>query len=179
MAMSSLLSGISATVCINAASGNTVIPLTYKDLVFPPLPPVFHNVKMTDSGLVNIRDCTPDPSLEECKASLFPIERANCQFLFAASEDDHNWNSVVFAEHATATLRKHGKESFKLVTYPKAGHFLEFPHMPFCPSGFHGAVGTNVVFGGEPKAHCDAQLDLWGKIQEFFSSNLDNKSSKL
>lgn len=179
MAMSSFFPGISATVCINAASGNTVIPLTYKELVFPPLPPVFHNVKMTDSGLVDIRDCLPDPYMKECKASLFPIERADCQFLFAASEDDHNWNSLVFAEHATATLRKHRKESFKLVTYPNAGHFLEFPHMPFCPSGFHGAVGANVVFGGEPKAHCDAQLDLWGKVQEFFSSHLDNNLSKL
>lgn len=175
MAMASLLSGISAAVCINAAIGNTVIPLTYKDLVFPPLPPIYHNVKMTDSGLVDIRDCLPDPSLEQCKASLFPIERAGCHFLFAASEDDHNWNSLVFAQHAATTLRKHGKESFQLVTYPKAGHFLEVPNTPFCPSGYHGAVGTEVVFGGEPKAHCDAQLDLWERVQEFFSSHLKSK----
>lgn len=156
-----------------------MIPLQYKDLVIPPLPPDVENIKFTDSGLIDIRDALPDPSSEESRASLFPIERASCQFLFAASEDDHNWNSVVFAKHAAATLRNHGKESFKVVTYPKAGHFLEVPHMPYCPSGFHGAVGSNVVFGGEPKAHSEAQLDLWERVLEFFSTHLDNKLSKL
>ncbi|XP_035534858.1 acyl-coenzyme A thioesterase 1 [Morone saxatilis] len=177
LSMSSFLSGISATVCINGCIGNTVIPLHYKDIVLPPLSPVITNVKIKGSGLIDIRDALPDPSLEENRASLFPIERASCQFLFAVSEDDHNWNSALFAEQAAATLRKHSKESFKVVTYPKAGHFLEVPHMPHCPSGFHGAVGSDVVFGGEPKAHSEAQLDLWDRVQEFFKSHLDNKST--
>lgn len=177
LSMSSFLSGISATVCINACNGNTVIPLHYKDIVMPPLPPVIENVKFTDSGLVLIRDATPDASLEKNRASLFPIERASCQFLFAVSEDDQNWNSVFFAKQAAATLKKHGKESFEVVTYPKAGHFLEVPHMPYCPSAFHGAVGMEVAFGGEPKAHSEAQLDLWERVQQFFKSHLGNKST--
>eukprot|EP00066_Takifugu_rubripes_P006792 XP_003971843.2 PREDICTED: acyl-coenzyme A thioesterase 1-like isoform X2 [Takifugu rubripes] len=172
MAMSSFLPGITATVCINGCIGNTVLPLRYKDIVIPPLPPDTANVTFTDSGLVDIRDALPDPSSEESKASIFPIERASCRFLFAASEDDHNWNSVTSAKHAAAVLRDHGNQAFDVVTYPKAGHFLEVPHMPFCPSGFHAAVGTNVVFGGEPKAHCEAQLDLWEKVQEFFRTYL-------
>lgn len=175
LAMSSFLSGITATVCVNGCIGNTVLPLRYKDLVIPPLPPDGENIQFTDSGLVDIRDALPDPSSELSKASLFPIERASCQFLFAASEDDHNWNSVTSAKYATAVLRDHGKEAFELVTYPKAGHFLEVPHMPFCASGFHAAVGTNVVFGGEPKAHCEAQIQLWEKVQEFFGTHLGNK----
>lgn len=173
--MSSFLDGISATVCVNGCIGNTVLPLRYKDLVIPPLPPVIENVKITDSGLVDIRDALPDPSSNESRASILPIERATCQFLFAASEDDHNWNSVVSAKYAATVLRNHGKESFKLITYPKAGHFLEVPHMPYCPSGFHAAVGTNVIFGGEPKAHSEAQLDLWERVQEFFKTHLANK----
>ncbi|XP_074471899.1 acyl-coenzyme A thioesterase 1 [Sebastes fasciatus] len=177
LAMSSFLSGISATVCINACNANTVIPLHYKDLVIPPLPPVIENVKFTDSGLVDIRDALPDPSLEKNRSSLIPIERASCHFLFAVSEDDHNWNSAFFAKQAAATLRNNGKESFMVVSYPKAGHFLEVPHMPYCPSGFHGAVGTNVLFGGEPKAHAEAQLDLWERVQEFFKRHLNNKSA--
>ncbi|XP_037607495.1 acyl-coenzyme A thioesterase 1 [Sebastes umbrosus] len=177
LAMSSFLSGISATVCINACNANTVIPLHYKDLVIPPLPPVIENVKFTDSGLVDIRDALPDPSLEKNRSSLIPIERASCHFLFVVSEDDHNWNSAFFAKQAAATLRNNGKESFMVVSYPKAGHFLEVPHMPYCPSGFHGAVGTNVLFGGEPKAHAEAQLDLWERVQEFFKRHLNNKSA--
>lgn len=177
LSMSSFLSGISATVCINFCSANTVIPLHYKDKVIPPLPPVLENVRFTDTGLVDIRDALPDPTVGKNRASLIPIERATCQFLFAVSEDDHNWNSAFFAQQAAANLRNHGKQTFQVVTYPKAGHFLEVPHMPYCPSGFHAAVGRAVVFGGEPKAHSEAQLDLWERVQEFFKSHLDNKST--
>lgn len=173
LAMSSFLSGISATVCINTCNANTVIPLHYKDIVMPPLPPVIWKIRITTSWLLNIRNALSDPSLEKNKASLIPIERASCQFLFAVSEDDCNWNSPLFAEQAAATLRKHGKESFEVVTYPKAGHFLEVPYMPYCPSAFHAAVGREVVFGGEPKAHIEAQLDLWERVQEFFKNHLD------
>ncbi|XP_028996157.1 acyl-coenzyme A thioesterase 1-like [Betta splendens] len=172
LTMSSHLSGISATVCINGSNANTVIPLHYKGNVMPPLTPIVKNVKITESGLFSIRDALPDPTLEKNKASLIPVERASCQFLFAVAEDDHNWNSSMFAEKAAQILRSHGKESFQVVSYPKAGHFLEAPHTPFCPSGFHPAVGMNVVFGGEPKAHCEAQLDLWERVQEFFKSHL-------
>lgn len=172
MAMSSFLSGITATVCINSCNANTVIPLHYKDIVMPALPPVIENVKITDSGLIDIRDALPDPTLEKNRASLIPIVRASCQFLFAASEDDHNWNSAFFAKQAAAMLRSHGKESFQLVTYPKAGHFLDVPYMPFCASGFHAAVGREVVFGGEQKAHSEAQLDLWERVQQFFRCHL-------
>lgn len=176
LSMSSFLSGISATVCINGCNANTVIPLHYKDLIIPPLTLVPKNITFTDSGLLYVRNCLPDPSLENNRASQFPIERASCHFLFAVSEDDHNWNSVFFANQAAATLRSHGKESFQVVTYPKAGHFLEVPYMPNCPSGFHAAVGSEVSFGGEPKAHSEAQLDLWERVQQFFKSHLDNKS---
>lgn len=172
LSMASFLSGISATVCINGYIGNNVLPIHYKDIVLPPLPPDIQNFKITDSGLIDIRDVLPDPSLEKCKASFIPVERASCQFLFAVSEDDHNWNSAVSAQRAAETLRNHGKESFQVVTYPKAGHFLEVPHMPYCQSVFHGAVGREVFFGGEAKAHTAAQLDLWERVQEFFKTHL-------
>lgn len=177
LGMSSFLSGISATVCINACNANTVLPLHYKDIVFPPLPPVMENVKFTESGLVDIRDALPDPTKGKNRASLIPIERATCHFLFAASEDDHNWNSTFFASQAAEILKKHGKKSYEVVTYPKAGHFLDVPYMPYCSSGFHPAVGSVVVFGGEPKAHSEAQLDLWERVQEFFKTHLGNKST--
>lgn len=177
LSMSSFLSGISATVCINCCSANTVIPLHYKDLVIPPLEADGEKITITDSGLIDIRDALLDPTLGKNRASLIPIERASCQFLFAVSEDDHNWNSPFFAKQAAEILRSHGKESFQVVSYPNAGHFLEVPHTPFCPSGFHAAIGSAVPFGGEPKAHSDAQLDLWERVQAFFKRHLQHKSS--
>ncbi|KAJ8007336.1 hypothetical protein DPEC_G00116470 [Dallia pectoralis] len=172
LSMSSFLSGISATVCINSCSANILAPLVYKDLVIPPLTPVLENITTTPSGIFNIRDVLPDPETEGNRSSVIPIERSGSTFLFAASEDDQNWNSGFFAKQATARLKNDGKENFEVVTYPGAGHFLEVPYMPHCPSGFHPAVGKEVVFGGEPKAHHEAQLDLWRRIPEFFSKHL-------
>ncbi|XP_068198777.1 acyl-coenzyme A thioesterase 1-like [Antennarius striatus] len=177
LAMSSFLPGISATVCVNSCIGNGLIPLHYKDIVIPPLTPVMENVKITESGLLNMYDILPDNALEINRASVPPIERATCHILFAAAEDDLCIKSLTCTRWAADTLRKHGKQSFQVVTYPKSGHFLEVPHMPFYRSGFQAVVGGNVVFGGEPKAHCEAQVDLWERVQEFFRRHLYNKST--
>lgn len=175
MTMASFLSGVSAAVCINACTANTVIPLRYKELLIPPIPAALWRLRLTKSLLLSIRDVTPDP--EKHRASLIPIERSSCHFLFAASEDDYNWRSAFFAKQAVDILKRHNKDSYSLVLYPKAGHFLEPPHMPYCPSCVHGAVGRAVAFGGEPKAHADAQLDLWERVQHFFKCHLGNKRS--
>ncbi|XP_012995744.2 acyl-coenzyme A thioesterase 1 [Esox lucius] len=177
LSMSSFLSGISATVCINSCNANIITPLHYKGLVIPPLTPVLENITTTSSGVLNIRDALPDPEAEGNRSSVIPIERSDSTFLFAVSEDDQNWNSVFFTQQATARLSRHGKENFEVVTYPGAGHFLEVPYMPHCPSGFHPAVGAVVVFGGEAKPHHEAQLDLWRRIQEFFRKHLGGNNN--
>nr|XP_057935278.1 acyl-coenzyme A thioesterase 2, mitochondrial-like [Doryrhamphus excisus] len=174
LSMASFLPGITATVCINGCNANTVIPLHYKDIVIPPLQPLMKNTQMTESGIADIRTVMPDPTLEQNRASLIPIERARSHFLFAVSEDDHNWTSALFAKQAAELLESHGKESFQVVSYPNAGHLLEVPYMPLCPSGFHAAIGSAVVFGGQPKAHSEAQLDLWERVQEFFKRHLND-----
>ncbi|KAM3861212.1 acyl-coenzyme A thioesterase 1 [Diretmus argenteus] len=177
LSISTFLPGISATVLINTCIANVITPVRHKDFVLPPLIPILKNTTITESGLLDIRDIFPDPMLKENQATVIPIQHASCSFLFAASEDDRNWNSTLYAENAAARLRSHGKQNFQVVKYPKAGHFLEVPYLPHCPSGFHAVMGSVVVFGGEPKAHCQAQLDLWVRIQEFFRKHLDNKSS--
>ncbi|XP_055729294.1 acyl-coenzyme A thioesterase 1-like [Salvelinus fontinalis] len=177
LSMASFLSGISATVWINGSNANIMTPLHYKDLVIPPLMPILENITLLPSGHVDVRDTIPDPDTEGNRGSLIPIERSSSRFLFAVSEDDRNWNSCLFAQQAAARLRRHGKENFEVVTYPRAGHFLEVPYMPHCPSGFHSAMGKVVVFGGEVKAHHEAQLDLWRRVQEFFRTHLKDSSN--
>lgn len=49
--------------------------------------------------------------------------------------------------------------------------------MPHCPSGFHSALGKVMVFGGEVKAHHEAQLDLWRRVQEFFRKHLKDSNT--
>ncbi|XP_030628459.1 acyl-coenzyme A thioesterase 1-like [Chanos chanos] len=172
LAMASFLSGISAVACINSCSANVLFPLHYKDMVIPPLPSDIKRAFITESGIVDIRDTLADAAAEENLACVIPVERTNCNILFLVSEDDRNWNSLYHAQLATKRLRDHGKANYEIITYPKAGHFLEVPYMPHCPSGFHGAVGKVVNFGGDPKTHAEAQIDAWKKIQEFFKKNL-------
>ncbi|CAB1339820.1 unnamed protein product [Coregonus sp. 'balchen'] len=166
-----------ATAWINGCNANVMIPLHYKDLVIPPLMPVLENITLTPSSLLNIRDTIPAQTTERNRGSVIPIERSGSRFLFAASEDDMNWNSCLFAQQAAAQLRHHGKENFEVVTYPRAGHFLEVPYMPHYPSGFHAVLGKVVVFGGEAKANHEAQLDLWRRVQEFFRTHLKDSSN--
>lgn len=175
LSMASFLKGISAVVTINACSGNTVINLRYKDLLIPALPNKLWRLRLTRSLLLNVRDVTPDS--EKHPASLIPIERADCHFLLAASEADLNWRSAFYARQAADILKRHGKDTYSLALYSKAGHFLETPYSPFAPSCFHGAVGMAVAFGGEAKAHAEAQTDLWERVQSFFERHLGNKSS--
>uniref|UniRef100_A0AAZ3PUD2 Uncharacterized protein n=1 Tax=Oncorhynchus tshawytscha TaxID=74940 RepID=A0AAZ3PUD2_ONCTS len=156
------------TVWINGCNANIMTPLHYKNLVIPPLVLILENIT-----LYTIQD----PDTEGNRGSLILLERSSSRFLFAVSEDDRNWNSCLFAQQAAARLRHHGKENFEVVTYPRAGHFLEVPYIPHCPSGFHSAVGKVVEFGGEAKAHHEAQLDLWRRVKEFFRKHLKGSSN--
>ncbi|KAK2864349.1 hypothetical protein Q7C36_003503 [Tachysurus vachellii] len=173
LSMASFLPNISATVCINTCSANVLFPLLYKDMIIPAFSGNHKSAKVTSSGILDIRDILNDPMKEEkTRATVIPIERASCSFLFIVSGDDRNWNSGFFAEQVCKRLKAHGKANYDLVTYPTAGHFMEVPYMPHHPSGLHAAVGQVVAFGGEPKAHAAAQVDAWKRIQNFLKSHL-------
>lgn len=173
LAMSAFLPGVAAVVTINGCNANVQYPLHYKDKVIPPTKVDLAKITVReDDGLMDVRDSILDPFMQGNEASVIPIERASCRFLFAAAEDDRNWNSLLFSQQAAQRLRDHGKENFEVVHYPKAGHFLDVPFMPHCPTSFHPAVGTVVVLGGEQEAHCQAQVDLWKRIQVFFNQHL-------
>lgn len=171
--MASFLPNISATVCINTCNANVIFPLHYKDMIIPGFVGDKKRIRVTKSGILDIRDILNDPMEEEkTRATVIPIERASCSFLFIVSGDDRNWNSAFFAEQACNRLRAHGKDNYDMVTYPTAGHFLETPYTPHCPSGLHAAVNQAVVFGGEPRAHAHAQVDAWRRLQDFLKTHL-------
>lgn len=183
MSMATFLPGISATVCINGCNANTLVPICYKDICIPPLMFDVKKSKMTPSGLVDIGDCMNDPMSKEGLPSVIPIERASSNFMFIVSEADRNWQSAYYANLACDRLKAHGKNNYELVRYEKAGHFIEVPYMPFCLANFHAAANHVVFFGGEPKAHSEAQLDAWPRIVNFFKKHLaaadHNKRSML
>ncbi|KPP73402.1 hypothetical protein Z043_107515, partial [Scleropages formosus] len=173
LSIASFLPGVSATVCVNGCNGNTVYPLHFRDTVIPAIMVNTSKITITKSGLLEGREAV-DPTAEGNEAAIIPIEKATCSFLLVASEDDRNWNSCFFAKQAFKRLKDHGKKNCEVVTYPKAGHFLEVPYMPLCSSAMHDAVGKIVGFGGDPKYHAEAQVDLWRRIEVFFKKDLNS-----
>ncbi|XP_049453381.1 acyl-coenzyme A thioesterase 5-like [Epinephelus fuscoguttatus] len=172
LSIASYLPDVEATVWINGCCANIFLPLHYKrSQIHPGL--MFDSSKMipTESGAFNCKYATHNP-LEENKATLIPIEQAKGRFLFVASEDDLNWDSKTYVDIMVERLKRHGKQNFESVCYPGAGHYLEPPYGPYCPSSFHGVVGKPVLWGGEPRSHAAAEVQLWKKIQEFFTTYL-------
>ncbi|XP_070829530.1 acyl-coenzyme A thioesterase 1-like isoform X2 [Chaetodon trifascialis] len=173
LSVASYLPGVEATVWINGCSANTALPLYYKrSQLLPALMFDLTKLMPTESGAMITKYAVHNPLAEENKGSLVPVERAEGRFLFVASEGDLNWDSKGYMDEMVERLKRHGKENFESVCYPAAGHYLEPPYGPYCPSSIHGLVGKPVLWGGEPRSHAAAEVHMWKKIQEFFRSHL-------
>lgn len=173
LSVASYLSGVEATVWINGCSANTAFPLYYKKSQILPAMYDVSKLILTESGAGIGKYIMHDPMAEENKDSQVPIEQAKGQFLFVAAEDDLNWDSKGFMAEMTERLKHHGKDNFEAISYPGAGHYLEPPYGPYCPSSFHRLIGKPILWGGEPKSHAGAEVHLWKKIQEFFRTHLN------
>lgn len=173
LSIATYLPNVLATVWINGCSANVVFPLYYKkNKIHPPL--MFDPSKqvVTESGAIDCKYMMHDPLAEENKATLIPIQQAKGRFLFVAAEDDRNWDSEAYVVEMVERLRHHRRDNFDSVCYPGAGHYLEPPYGPYCPSSFHRVAGRPVLWGGEPRSHAAAEVDLWKKVQDFFRTHL-------
>ncbi|XP_077955924.1 acyl-coenzyme A thioesterase 1-like [Gasterosteus aculeatus] len=173
LSMASYLQGVEAVVWINGCSANTLLPLYYKkSQILPALMIDLSKLIPTESEAFNTKKVLNDPLAEENEATLIPVERAEGRLLFVASEDDLNWDSKAYVDMMVERLQRHGKDNFESVCYPGAGHYLEPPYGPYCPSSFHAVVGGSVLWGGEAWSHAAAEVHLWKKIQEFFRTHM-------
>ncbi|MEQ2311302.1 hypothetical protein AMECASPLE_018454 [Ameca splendens] len=179
LSLAAFVPGVEAVVWINGCSANIGIPLYYKEReILSPLMFNFGKVIPTESGANIIKYAVNNPLAEENKGSVVPIEQADGHFLFVASEDDLNWDSKGYLDDMVGRLKHHGKKNFENITYPAAGHLLEPPYGPHCPSALHGMLRFPVVWGGEPRAHAAAELHLWQKIQNFLRTHLSNNAAQ-
>ncbi|XP_032421509.1 acyl-coenzyme A thioesterase 5-like isoform X3 [Xiphophorus hellerii] len=139
LSLAAFVPGVEAVVWINGCSANAVLPLYYKNRqILSALKFDINKAISTQSGALFTKYGMHDSLKEENKASLVPIERASGRFLFVASEDDISWDSKAYMDEMMDRLKRHGKENFESVSYPGAGHYLEPPFGPHCPSSFHG-----------------------------------------
>ncbi|XP_030607389.1 acyl-coenzyme A thioesterase 2, mitochondrial-like [Archocentrus centrarchus] len=173
LSLATFVPGVEAVVCMNACNANIINPLYYKkQQILSPLPYDVRRFIPTESNEFIVKHAFENPHAEENKGSLIPIEQSKSFFLFAAAEDDLNWDSKGFMDDMVGRLKSHGKENFECVSCPGTGHLLEPPYRPYCPSSKHGVFGVTVLWGGEPKSHSAAEVNLWKKIQEFFRTHL-------
>ncbi|XP_035994511.1 acyl-coenzyme A thioesterase 1-like [Fundulus heteroclitus] len=179
LSLATFVPGVEAVVWINGCSANIGIPLYYKGhQILSPLMFNFSKVIPTECGANMIKHAVENPLAEENKSSIVPIERANSHFLFVASEEDLNGDSKGYVDDMVERLKRHGKKNFESVIYPAAGHLLEPPYGPHCPSALHGMLRFPVVWGGEPRAHAAAEVHLWTKIQDFLKAHLGSNSAQ-
>ncbi|KAL3988886.1 hypothetical protein ACER0C_013204 [Sarotherodon galilaeus] len=165
--------GVDAAVWINGCCANVGIPLYHKkQKILSPLMYDLSKLIPTESGASIGKYIYDDPLGEKNKGSLIPIEQTKAHFLFVAGEDDQSWDSKAFLDQMVERLKRHGKKNFESVSYPQAGHLLEPPYGPFCPSCAQGIFTFICLWGGEPKVHAAAEVHLWKKIQEFFRTHL-------
>ncbi|XP_026169817.1 acyl-coenzyme A thioesterase 1-like [Mastacembelus armatus] len=173
LSLAAFVSGVKAVVSINSCNAVVGVPLYYQNhQIISPLRSDITKIITTESGASILKYGLGDPLAEENKDSLVPIEQAKGHFLFVASEDDLNWDSKAYMDQMAERLKRHGKENFETLCYPGAGHLLEPPYSPYCASSFHRLVHHVVLWGGEARAHAEAEVHLWSKIQEFFRTHL-------
>ncbi|XP_062285457.1 acyl-coenzyme A thioesterase 6-like [Scomber scombrus] len=179
LSLAAFVPGIEAVVWINGCCANVATPLFYnKRKILSQLLFDIRRAIPTESGASIVKYCMNDPLAEENRATLVPIEKAKAHFLFVASEDDLNWDSKAYMDEMVERLKRHGKENFESVCYPGAGHLLDPPYGPYCPSRRHEVLGKPVMWGGEPRSHAAAEVHLWEKIQEFFRSHLSCEATR-
>lgn len=165
--MMTFLPEVVAAVCISGCSSITASALHYGKLTIPGLCFNMSRVSISENGVFDIYEALDDPSDPANSRCRIPIEKAEGHFLFVVGEDDRNWKSTLYAEIATECLRQHGRDNFKLLSYPGAGHRINPRFSPVCLISLDRVLGVPILGGGEMSAHAYAQEHSWEKILEF------------
>ncbi|XP_048738088.2 acyl-coenzyme A amino acid N-acyltransferase 2-like [Ostrea edulis] len=125
----------------------------------------FDKVKTTPEGIV-LTEC-----YEPTDEYYIRAWESEANVLCITGEDDGCLN-VETCDHFMELVPEEHKHRFQLIKYPKAGHLIEPPYSPHCRKSFHKVFGLDFLWGGETKAHSDAQEDSWRRILEFLSNQL-------
>ncbi|XP_028912014.1 bile acid-CoA:amino acid N-acyltransferase [Ornithorhynchus anatinus] len=179
LSMAIHLKQITALVCINGP--NIILEGVHKyqdDCIQAPLPSL-EKIRVERFGLISMYDSI-EMIREKGGRNALPVEKFQGHILFIVGEDDKNYNSKAFAEAAMEQLKKHGKNSGKLLSYPGAGHLIEPPYSPLCFASWNAIFKFPLVWGGKYISHATAQEHSWREIQKFFRHHLtQNQAPKL
>ncbi|XP_077401062.1 peroxisomal succinyl-coenzyme A thioesterase-like [Vanacampus margaritifer] len=105
------------------------------------------------------------------------VRRIDCPLLLVIGEDDQNTPAVEYADDIEQMMRSVGKEHLLTrLEYPDTGHLIEPPYSPhFRATNFmwdYKKTKVTLLWGGQTKAHSDAQEDSWKKMLSFLQQHL-------
>ncbi|XP_071963418.1 acyl-coenzyme A amino acid N-acyltransferase 2-like [Antedon mediterranea] len=124
-----------------------------------------------EDDIVDITRYLPCKREDIDHSTIINLEDAACQFLFIAGLDDKS-TSEVHSKLACEYLKEHGKDNWKILSYPGAGHLIEPPYAPLCSVCYHKSYSVAVKYGGYPDEHSVAQEDSWEKTLAFFKEHV-------
>lgn len=171
LSMAIHLKQITATVLINGCNFAINVPQVYRGQIFQPASCSIEYKSSTPLGFAEFYQVYEENGVGICQF-FFPIEKAQGHFLFIVGEDDKNINSKVHAAHAIEQLKRNGKNNWKLLSYPGAGHLIEPPYSPLCRASRTPSVVPAIHWGGEVIPHAAAQEHAWKEIQKFLRKHL-------
>ena len=115
-----------------------------------------------------------EASSEDLESSATKVEKINGPVLLISGEDDGMWPSSWFCETAVKRMKDKGFAwEYEHICYPKTGHFIPHPYVPFPVKQIMHPVDHNCyAFGGSDKGNVEAMKDSWPKTLAFFKKAL-------
>merc|ERR1719259_234116 len=176
LSMAAYVEKVKASVVINGCVSNLEAKFRlHNGESIPPLRFNLGKIPLMTNGALDTVDFIEDPL--DHPETLLPVELIPGHVLWVVGEDDRNMHSGRFADIALS--RCEGvNDRLEVVRYPGAGHLIEPPFVPFCEMSYHKVIGRAMLWGGDAKAHCDAQVDSWERILSFFKEKLGGEDSE-
>ena len=167
---------VNAVVAVSPISFAHLFSFKYQGKMSEKLPIDRSKLIHTKDGVV-VRDAHSTETEDNESASTFsaitPCEQINCPVLLICGTDDQYLNVEFNVRQIYDRMNKVGKGHLcNILRYAGAGHVIEPPYTPLCYSQFEAGVretygNPHIVWGGESKAHAQAQEDSWSNILAF------------
>jgi dienelactone hydrolase len=115
-----------------------------------------------------VRNDRGNPFVLKPRGAILQPSRINGPLFLVSANDDHAWDSTVYADLLAKRLGKSRFRSQRVwLNYRHAGHLVDLA-IPYEPAGTELVVeGERFDFGGTPEANAAAKADSWPKLLAF------------
>ncbi|HMA35117.1 MAG TPA: acyl-CoA thioester hydrolase/BAAT C-terminal domain-containing protein [Chloroflexia bacterium] len=111
-----------------------------------------------------------DPAREQ---ATIPVERIAGPVLLVSGQEDHIWPAGQLSTLIMERLKtSHHPYPDQHLSYPGAGHRIQFPYLPTTSPQFRHPIGNELMsLGGNAKDRAFAEADSWARVLRFLTGN--------